>query len=72
MGHKVKHEFASCVAIRDSIFPARATKTNEVRIITERIKKTTRAKFAIPLAEIVEIQPIGLGATIALNGSNGN
>jgi hypothetical protein len=39
--------------------------------VEKALKKEYGARFTSPLRAIVEIQPIGRGATIALNGSCG-
>ena len=60
----------SSMKVRVSFFPSEANITIGGSLDTP-LKNEYGARLIFPLALIEEIQPIGRGATIALNGSHG-
>src|SRR5271166_6480154 len=69
---QIGDELAALPGECDRVLPALAGEADNRRNAAKTIEKTVGARLTRPSSARVEIQPIGRGATIALNGSCGS
>lgn len=70
-GGRVPDEFAGLLDVVQAVFAPDAAETDDRRDVVEGVEEAVGRQFRRPSRSCEEIQPIGRGPTMALNGSWG-